>query len=127
MASLNWGSDISALGALCPKHNLTLLLSDKWLDDEIINMTMHDLATRVRLDPVLSKTTIVAPLGLQSNIEQAYRTGDYLKTSVSLLYRYTEIFKNQKRKMLYFPTHANKNHWIPMRIDFDCRLKFLTL
>ena len=45
MASLKLESDISALGALCPKHNLTLFLSNKWLDDEIINMTMHDLAT----------------------------------------------------------------------------------
>ena len=45
MASLNWGSDITVLGASCPKHNLTQFLSDQWMDDEIINMTMHDLAT----------------------------------------------------------------------------------
>jgi hypothetical protein len=91
------------------------------MDDEIIDMTMHDLAARVRLDPELSKTTVVAPLGLQSNIEQAFRTGDYSKTSVPLLYRYTEMFKERKRKMLYFPTHANKNHWIPMRLGFENR------
>ena len=46
------------------------------MDDEIVDMTMHDLATRVCLDPELSKTTVVAPLILQSNIEQVFCTGD---------------------------------------------------
>jgi hypothetical protein len=121
MASLDWGSDVTALGASCPKHNLTRLLSDEWMDDEIVDMTMHDLATRVRLDPELSKTTVVASLSLQSNIEQVFRTGDYSKTSVPLLYRYTEMLKGQKWKMLYLPTHVNKNHWVPMRLDFENR------
>lgn len=47
MRGLDWGSDISALGVTCPKYNLTRLLSDQWLDDEIINMAVCDLASRV--------------------------------------------------------------------------------
>jgi hypothetical protein len=109
MGCLNWGSDVTTLGAFCPKHNLARLLSDKWLDDEIINMTMHDLAIRVRLDPKLSKTIVVATLALQMNLEAE---------AVPLLYRYTQLFKQKKRKQLNFPTHVNKNHWVAMKLDF---------
>lgn len=91
---------MSALGAACPKGNLTLLLSDNWLDDEIIDMTMHDLVAHVHLDPKLSKTTVVAPLCLQSNIEQVFSTHDYSKLAVPLLYQYTEIFKQKKVKAI---------------------------
>jgi len=119
LASLDWGSVVSALGAMCPKHSLTRLLSDDWIDDEIVNMTMHDLAARVRLDPKLSKTTIVANLALQNNIRKAFESKDYSKKSAGLLYRYTELFKSGKWKCLYFPTHVDENHWVPMLIDFE--------
>jgi hypothetical protein len=121
LASLDWGSAVSALGATCPKHNLTHLLSDDWIDDEIINMMMYDLADRVRLDPKLSKTTIVANLPLQNDIHRAFESKGYSKKNVGLLYRYTELFKSEKRKCLYFPTHVDGNHWVPMLIDFEAR------
>jgi len=121
LASLDWGSAVSALGATCPKHNLTHLLSDDWIDDEIMNMTMHDLAARVHLDPDLSKTTIVANLALQNDIHKAFESKDYSKKNVGLLYRYTELFKSGKRKHLYFPTHVDGNHWVPMLIDFEVK------
>jgi hypothetical protein len=118
MSCLPWGLDIMVLGAGCPKENLTVLLSDDWIDDETIDMMMFDLATCIRLDPELQKTTVVAALNLQMNIHRAYDTGDYSKESVPLLCRYTKMFKEKKCSRLYFPAHIMGNHWVPFLIDF---------
>jgi hypothetical protein len=118
MSCLPWGFDIAALGAGCPKENLTVLLSDNWIDGETIDMMMFNLAARVRLDPELQKTTVIATLNLQMHINRAYDTGDYSKESVPLLCRYTKLFKEKKRTRLYFPTHIRGNHWVPFLIDF---------
>ena len=118
MSCLPWGFNITALGAGCSKENLTVLLSDDWIDGEIIDMMMFDLAARVRLDPKLQKTTVVATLNLQMHIHRAYDTGDYSKESVPLLCRYTKLFKERKRSRLYFPAHISGNHWVPFLIDF---------
>jgi hypothetical protein len=118
MSCLPWGLDITALGAGCPKENLTVLLSDNWIDGETIDMMMFDLAARVRLDPELQKTTVVAALNLQMHIHRAFDTGDYSKESVPLLCRYTKLFKEKKRSRLHFPAHIMGNHWVPFSIDF---------
>ena len=118
MSCLTWGFDITALGASCPKRKLAILLSDNWIDDDIINMMMFYLAAQVRLDAELQKTTVVAALNLQLHINRAYKTGDYSKASVPLLCRYTELFKEKKRTYLYFPAHIGGNHWVPFFIDF---------
>ena len=118
MSCLPWGLDVTALGAGCPKENLAVLLSDNWIDGETVDMMMFDVAARVRLDPALRKTTVIAALNLQMHIRRAYDTGDYSKESVPLLCRYTKLFKEKKRSHLYFPAHINKNHWVPFLIDF---------
>ena len=118
MSCLTWGLDVTMLGARCPKQNLAVLLSDNWIDGETIDMMMFDLASHVRLDPELRKTTVVAALNLQMHICRAYDTGDYSKESVPLLCRYTKLFKEKKRSRLYFPAHINGNHWVPFMIDF---------
>jgi hypothetical protein len=118
MSCLPWGQNITALGAGCPKENLAVLLSDNWVDDEIVNMMMFDLAACVRLDPELQTTTVIAALNLQMHIRRAYDTGDYSEESVPLLCRYTKLFKEEKRSRLYFPAHINGNHWVPFLIDF---------
>ena len=41
MSCLTWGFDITALGASCPKQNLTILLSDNWIDGQTIDMMMY--------------------------------------------------------------------------------------
>jgi hypothetical protein len=64
----------------------------------------------------LSTTTVVTPLNLQLNITKAFRTRDYSKKS--LLHRYAQVFKEKKHKQLYFPTHVDNNHWVPMSVDF---------
>ena len=118
---MDWGSDVTALGALCPKENLVRLLSDNWIDDEIINMSMNDIAARVYLDPVLSKTTAVATLALQNEMEKAFKSGDY--SACVLLNRLAEEFKEGKhRRWLYFPAHVNQNHWVAMLIDFEAKM-----
>ena len=119
MSCLTWGPDITVLGAGCPKQNLAVLLSDNWIDGETIDMMMFDLASRVRLDPELRKTSVVAALNLQMHIHRAYDSGDYSKKSVPLLCRYTKLFKEKKCSRLYFPAHINGNHWVPFVIDFQ--------
>jgi hypothetical protein len=84
MSCLLWGQDITALGARCPKENLAVLLSDNWIDSETIDMMMFNLATHVRLDPELRKTTMVATLNPQMDLCRAYDKGDYRKTVCSL-------------------------------------------
>ena len=118
---MDWGSDVTALGALCLKENLVHLLSDNWIDDEIVNMSMNDIAARVYLDPVLSKTTAVATLALQNEMEKAFKSGDY--SACVLLNRLAEEFKEGKhRRWLYFPAHVNQNHWVAMLIDFEAKM-----
>lgn len=89
MSSLTWGLDVTALGAGSPKDSLTVLLSNNWINGGTIDMMMSQLAARVRLDPNLRKTTVVATLSLQAQINKAYKDKDYSRSSVPLLSRYT--------------------------------------
>lgn len=109
----------TALGAGFPKHHLTLLLSDKWLDDDIVDMMMFELATCVQLNLKLSRTTVIATLTLQTHINRAVQSGNYRRTEVLLLSRYTELFKKKQRTYLFFPAHINSNHWVAFFINFE--------
>jgi hypothetical protein len=119
MTSLSWGVKVSALGADFPKEQFTRLLSDNWIDGEIIDMMMFELSTRAKLDPELSKTTMVATLNLSMNINRAFETGNYTKKAEPLLARYTGVFKRKERMRLHLPAHVNANHWVPYFINFD--------
>ena len=66
LTSLTWGLDVTVLGARCPKENLTVLLSDKWIDNKTINMMMFNLEACVHLDPELRKTSVVAMCALSA-------------------------------------------------------------
>jgi hypothetical protein len=119
MSSLNWGLDITALGAGSPKESLAALLSNSWIDSGTIDMMMSQLAAHVHLDPNLQKTTVVATLNLQMQINKAYKDGNCSRNSVPLLSRYTELFKKKKCTHFFFPVHINANHWVPFLIDFQ--------
>jgi hypothetical protein len=119
MTLLSWGVKVSALGADFPKEQFTRLLSDNWIDGEIIDMMMFELSARAKLDPELSKTTMVATLNLSMNINRAFDTGNYTKKAEPLLARYTGVFKRKERTRLHLPAHVNANHWVPYLIDFD--------
>jgi hypothetical protein len=66
-------------------------------------MMMFDLASRIRLDPELRTTTVVAALNLQMHICRAYDTGDYSKESVPLFFWYTKLFKEKKMQSPLLP------------------------
>ena len=119
MSSLTWGQDITALGAGTSKESLAVLLSNHWIDGGTIDMMMSQLATRVRCDPNLQKTTVVATLNLQMQINKACEVGNFSRSSAPLLSRYTELFKKKQRTRLFFPAHVNANHWVPFFIDFE--------
>jgi len=95
MSSLNWGLDITALGVGSPKESLAVLLSNSWIDSGTIDMMMSQLAARVHLDPNLQKTTVVATLNLQMQINKAYKDGNFSRNSVPLLSCYTKLFKRR--------------------------------
>ncbi|KAF8229013.1 hypothetical protein L208DRAFT_1483252 [Tricholoma matsutake] len=44
MGTLSWGTPLHALGSLTTMDTLTILLSDHWLDDEIMNMLLANIA-----------------------------------------------------------------------------------
>lgn len=123
LGSLARGSELRALSSYSSSvDTLATLLSNECLDDELINMLMAHLDSRVRIDPELRKEVIVAPLAFQHALELAYRNNAYGDKAGPLLKRYKQLIVNNGRKKIVTTTHENKNHWIGFKIDFQARL-----
>ncbi|KAH7912046.1 hypothetical protein BJ138DRAFT_1112718 [Hygrophoropsis aurantiaca] len=121
LSSLAWGATLCGVGRGLTVEVLAVLLSGKWINDDIINMSMRYLAERTHLFPELSRSTIIAPLIFSYNLEHAH-TFRGPKTNVSShLHRYTKLFKEGLRTILYFPAHINNNHWVVFCINFKKR------
>ncbi|KAH7905193.1 hypothetical protein BJ138DRAFT_1130617 [Hygrophoropsis aurantiaca] len=118
MATLGWGATLRGVGRGLGVETLVPLLSDDWLDDDIINLAMHHLTERMHLFPTISKSTIIAPLSFSANLVAATNNLNVNTVSFRFLQHYTAIFKNGQRTILYFPAHINNNHWIVFCIDF---------
>lgn len=118
MHALSWGAEITALNSNTPVRTLLRLLSDEWLDDEIINMSMRLLSTRCRSDEQKRTSIIIAPLSFWSLIQSSDGRGSF---GNALLRRYKHLIQEGGRTRLYFPSHINNNHWVPFEIDFTRR------
>ncbi|KAJ3007533.1 hypothetical protein NUW54_g3516 [Trametes sanguinea] len=97
---LAWGVDLRVLGAATTTETLSMLLSDKWLDDEMIDMLVTDIANRALGIPSISATTVVTTLAFQHS---------------TLKVRLMEGAK----KRLFFPANIDNCHWIAFCIDFE--------
>ncbi|KAI0629632.1 hypothetical protein C8Q77DRAFT_1065756 [Trametes polyzona] len=115
LGALPWSSRVEALGSDTGAENLALLLSDQWLDDELINMLLQELYGRARLDPKLSRYVVVLPLALQQVVHNAAAKKDYTHALLQRCKRYVDT----GRRHLYFPVNIGNAHWVPCMIDFE--------
>ncbi|KAH7906400.1 hypothetical protein BJ138DRAFT_1016289 [Hygrophoropsis aurantiaca] len=119
MGEMRWGATLRGVARGLGIETLAPLLSEQWLDDDIINMAMNHLNTRTHLHRNISKTTIIAPLQFSANLISADRYPQAQAVALPYMHHYTEIFKSGQRTILYFPAHVNNNHWIALCVDFD--------
>ncbi|KAI0363681.1 hypothetical protein BV20DRAFT_957785 [Pilatotrama ljubarskyi] len=117
MERLAWGAELRALGAATSVETLALLLSDQWLDDELIDMLVSNLAVRAEQDPGLSREIAVATLAfhhcLLAVAGKPERAG-----SKEVLQRYRARVLDKGLKRLYFLANLNNEHWVAFLIDF---------
>lgn len=90
------------------------MLSDDWFDDNIIDMGLHRISTRVTVNPSL-RTAIIAPLLFWSNMSGTFNTGDYMGASHR---RYRAAIVRDGRRKIATVLHLG-NHWISVLINFD--------
>ncbi|TFK81466.1 hypothetical protein K466DRAFT_656140 [Polyporus arcularius HHB13444] len=112
-----WGLGLRALGASASVDSLTKLLSDQWLDDDIIDMLATDLANRA---PVQSGSA-VATLAFVHVIMACYGPDATKAEPTSLLERYRDRVLDGSVVRLYFPANLNNNHWVTFLVDFEKR------
>ncbi|CDO76140.1 hypothetical protein BN946_scf185027.g3 [Trametes cinnabarina] len=113
MGSLSWSTRIQALGSDTSAENLALLLSDEWLDDELINMLVQELFQHAQLNPRLSRTVAILPLALQQVVHNAVTRRTYSHLLLERCKHYI-ISRHQK---LYFPVNISGVHWIPCMVN----------
>ncbi|KAI0669608.1 hypothetical protein C8Q78DRAFT_977184 [Trametes maxima] len=113
MGVLPWGARVQALGSDTAAENLALLLSDKWLDDEIVNMLFQELYTRARRDPKLARDVAVLPLVFQQVLHNVRTKKSY---SHPLLSRCASLIA-AGRQQIFFPVNIQGMHWIPCMVD----------
>ncbi|OSC96522.1 hypothetical protein PYCCODRAFT_1379012 [Trametes coccinea BRFM310] len=115
MDLLPWSARIKALGSDTGAENLALLLSEQWLDDELINMLVQELFQRTHLDPKLSRTVALLPLPFQQVLHKAAAKQTY---SHPLLER-CKHYISGGRQRFYFPVNVGGVHWVSCMIDFE--------
>ncbi|KAL7281612.1 hypothetical protein ACG7TL_004929 [Trametes sanguinea] len=115
MDLLPWSARIKALGSDTGAENLALLLSEQWLDDELINMLVQELFQRTHLDPKLSRTVALLPLAFQQVLHKAAAKQTY---SHPLLER-CKHYISGGRQRFYFPVNVGGVHWVSCMIDFE--------
>ncbi len=117
LGSLPWSARVQALGSDTSADNLARLLSDDWLDDELVNMLTQGIYARARLDPALAFDVVVLPLALQQVLRNAATQNNYDHT----LLRRGNGHITRGRSRLYFPVNLKGVHWVPCMIDMKER------
>lgn len=118
MGSLSWTARIQALGSDTGAENLAILLSEEWLDDEVINMLVQEIYARARLNPKLSREVAVLPLALQQVVRNAAMRHDYTHP---LLDRCKRLIANGRQR-IYFPVNVGGVHWVPCMVDVEAKV-----
>ncbi|KAH7918522.1 hypothetical protein BV22DRAFT_1051683 [Leucogyrophana mollusca] len=121
MGDLGWGATLRRVVRGLGVETLAPLLSEQWLDDDIINLAMHHLRERVHLFPDISKSTIIAPLQFSTNLVSADSHPYAQAVALPHLRHYTSVLKSGQHTILYFPGHINNNHWVAFCVDFNRR------
>ena len=112
---LGWNSHISVLGANTSTVQFSRLVSDMWLDDNLIDMMMHHLAARARCDPQISGLVIIDTLAFPAALLAGAAKKDFTS---HILKSHATLVHTSGRKQLFFPFHHGTNHWLAFMIDF---------
>ena len=115
MGTLSWGTPLRALGSLTTMDILTVLLSDRWFDDEIMNVLLAHITARIRSDPKLAHI-MVTPISVHLRLRDGYKKKDYQKASVSELHRY-KGYVEEGKTILHMSENIGGNHWVPFQIN----------
>ncbi|KAI0825548.1 hypothetical protein BC629DRAFT_1586451 [Irpex lacteus] len=124
LRELSWATPLHIFQAIGTVDLLATLLSDKPLNDEIINMLVAHLGTsRVRHHPDHARSTVLAPTYLIDWVRSCYgqsnRKGKGLAcTPTGSLLDLQRPFSKKQRKFLFCVANIRNQHWILVRIDF---------
>jgi hypothetical protein len=119
MGTLSRGTPLRALGSLTTMDTLTILLSEHWFDDEIMNMLLANIAARIRSDPKLADV-VVAPISFHLRLRDGFKKKCYGKEAVTELHRY-KAYVDGGKTILYMSANVRECHWVPFRVDFRKR------
>ncbi|KAI0671454.1 hypothetical protein C8Q78DRAFT_1153176 [Trametes maxima] len=118
MDLLPWGEDVQVLGAATQPVTLANLLSDEWLDDELIDMLFTHLSERVAQDTTSDGGTIVGTLAFLHCISAVYGRKEP-SGSTAVLVQLKTCILHEGAKRLYFPANLDNRHWVAFCIDFE--------
>lgn len=115
MDSLPWGADLRCIGAATAAGvGLASILSERWLNDDHINMFMGDLRLRMPLDSGDEVADLLFVHGLCAVYD---REGS--RNPGVILRGYEARAREGSLKRLYFPSNINGNHWVAFLVDFE--------
>jgi len=114
--SIPWRGDVSGFGKAVQltTHHFASILSNNWLDDEVINAGANWILQR--LGPAKSRTRILNCLMVQQlqhaqNLQLVYTP----RTSLD------SLIATRRVDILFLPLHVFGNHWILLRINLNDR------
>lgn len=116
LKSLPWTTEVQVLQIRSPARILSRLLSDDWLDDDVMNMAMDYIAHQARENPATA-SVVVAPLWLYLRIHKASHLGEYGQKTGPVLRRYSALINDEKKTRLYFPV-LDADHWTIFEVNF---------
>ncbi|THH16626.1 hypothetical protein EUX98_g9272 [Antrodiella citrinella] len=120
MEALGWDVLVMAGVMETTPDAMTLLLSSRWLDDEVIAMLLTQLSQRASLRPSNLPVILIAPVNFVECIKSAallkHGYGD--KATTSLKHMKARILE-QRAKRLYLVANINNVHWVALELDFE--------
>jgi hypothetical protein len=114
LESLPWGMQVTAHLSSTSMATFRLLLSNKWLDNNVIDMALWWMSIQVSLDPTLCDV-IVAPLLFFQNMLGSYKTGNY---DFAGHRRYQQAIMSGDQKQIVTILHL-PSHWVWSVMHFE--------
>jgi hypothetical protein len=115
LAAHPWNSPLHRNSCLTT-HTLAQLLTDRWLNDDIMLLMIGHLQDRLQQDPVLNASTIIAPSLFYTVIEKAAQRNNF---DLPALQRVENQVKYGTQHHLWLGGFIGGNHEIALQIDFE--------
>lgn len=116
--SIGWNSPHRLAKLTFSTQKFCQLLSNHWLCDDIMELLVDDLQTRLKNDPVRAEKTIIAPSTFYRIFAPAQERGYHNDMLPRCLKRIEHLINNKGVQYLYIPVLVNKNHEIAVYVDF---------